>query len=70
TLMTGTLGLGLGVASRLTALLGGKLSYQRFAQKSYFTVTRPLLAAEVEAAEAGDEGEEAVVADVIRAMSA
>ena len=44
TLMTGTLGLGLGVASRLTALLGGKLTYQRFAQKSYFTVTLPLLA--------------------------
>lgn len=44
TLMTGTLGLGLGVASRLTALLGGKLTYQRFAQKSFFTVTLPLLA--------------------------
>jgi signal transduction histidine kinase len=68
TLMTGTLGLGLGVASRLTALLGGKLIYQRFAQKSYFIVTLPLLvavgAARVEA------GEEQGVADVIRAMSA
>jgi signal transduction histidine kinase len=70
TLMTGTLGLGLGVASRLTSLLGGKLSYQRFAQKTYFTVTLPLLAAEVEAGEMGDEGEAAAVADVIRAMSA
>jgi hypothetical protein len=68
--MTGTLGLGLGVASRLTALLGGKLSYQRFAQKSYFTVTLPMLAAEVEAAETEDMGEEAAIADVIRAMSA
>jgi K+-sensing histidine kinase KdpD len=68
TLMTGTLGLGLGVASRLTALLGGKLIYQRFAQKSYFIVTLPLLAtvgdARVEARE--EQG----VADVIRAMSA
>jgi signal transduction histidine kinase len=67
TLMTGTLGLGLGVASRLTALLGGRLSYQRFAQKSYFTVTLPLLAGGVEAP---TETEEISVADVIRVMSA
>ncbi|MGH8914263.1 MAG: sensor histidine kinase [Acidimicrobiia bacterium] len=79
TLMTGTLGLGLGVASRLTGLLGGKLSYQRFAQKSYFTVTLPLLTGDQR--EDGDEpvGDgfdpadavtESSVADVIRAMSA
>ncbi len=67
TLMTGTLGLGLGVASRLTGLLGGKLSYQRFAQKSYFTVTLPLLVAEVGS---GHETDDFTVADVIRAMSA
>ncbi|MGH8870429.1 MAG: sensor histidine kinase [Acidimicrobiia bacterium] len=67
TLMTGTLGLGLGVASRLTALLGGKLVYQRFAQKSYFIVTLPLLA---EAIETPTQPEEPDVADLIRAMSA
>lgn len=68
TLMTGTLGLGLGVASRLTALLGGKLVYQRFAQKSYFIVTLPLLVGALEGEDEGDEPSE--VADVIRAMSA
>lgn len=71
TLMTGTLGLGLGVASRLTSLLGGKLSYQRFAQKTYFTVTLPLLIDEVrEAATVPGPNVEEPVADVIRAMSA
>ncbi len=71
TLMTGTLGLGLGVASRLTGLLGGRLRYQRFAQKTYFTVTLPLLAVEKSSSE-GDAGEETdtSVAQVIRAMSA
>jgi signal transduction histidine kinase len=67
TLMTGTLGLGLGVASRLTALLGGRLSYQRFAQKTYFTLTLPLLVGQVETEE---EPDDVPVADVIRAMSA
>jgi signal transduction histidine kinase len=67
TLMTGTLGLGLGVASRLTSLLGGRLSYQRFAQKTYFTVTLPLLVGQVES---DDEPLDISVADVIRAMSA
>ncbi len=60
-LLTGSLGLGLAVAHRLTTMLGGKLSYQRFVEKSYFIVRLP-------AAEAA-AGEEAV-ADVIRAMSA
>lgn len=68
TLMTGTLGLGLGVASRLTGLLGGKLVYQRFAQKSYFIVSLPALAEETAPGEAA--GEELGVADTIRAMSA
>ncbi len=67
TLMTGTLGLGLGVASRLTALIGGKLVYQRFAQKSYFIVTLPLLAGAEQSADAHDD---VPVADLIRAMSA
>lgn len=67
TLMTGTLGLGLGVASRLTGLIGGKLVYQRFAQKSYFIVTLPLLDGAVETSEAA---EEQTVAHLIRAMSA
>lgn len=65
TLMTGTLGLGLGVASRITGHLGGKLSYQRFAQKTYFTVTLPLLAEAV-----ADEPELFDVSREIRAMSA
>ena len=68
TLMTGTLGLGLGVASRLAALLGGKLLYQRFAQKSYFIVSLPLLAGSPDAGE--DTIDEMGVADVTRAMSA
>ncbi|HSJ84713.1 MAG TPA: ATP-binding protein [Acidimicrobiia bacterium] len=68
TLMTGTVGLGLGVASRLTGLLGGKLVYQRFAQKSYFIVTLPELAEAT--APGGAQDEEQAVADTIRAMSA
>ncbi|HVR78964.1 MAG TPA: HAMP domain-containing sensor histidine kinase [Acidimicrobiia bacterium] len=68
TLMTGTLGLGLGVASRLAALLGGKLVYQRFAQKSYFIVSLPLLAGSPDSSE--DTTDEMGVADVTRAMSA
>jgi K+-sensing histidine kinase KdpD len=68
TLMTGTLGLGLGVASRLTALLGGKLVYQRFVQKSYFIVSLPTLAGAAGARDA--VGDDQGVADTIRAMSA
>lgn len=40
-LLTGSVGLGLAVASRLTTMLGGKLTYQRFNGKSYFVVTLP-----------------------------
>jgi signal transduction histidine kinase len=67
TLMTGTLGLGLGVASRLTHLIGGKLVYQRFSQKSYFIVTLPVLAGTEQPAEDRDD---VPVAHLIRAMSA
>jgi signal transduction histidine kinase len=67
TLMTGTLGLGLGVASRLTHLIGGKLVYQRFSQKSYFIVTLPLLVGVDQPAEDADE---VPIAHLIRAMSA
>ena len=64
TLMTGTLGLGLGVASRLMDLLGGKLVYQRFAEKSYFIVSLPLVAGETPTT-----SEDTTVAHMIRAMS-
>jgi signal transduction histidine kinase len=40
-LLTGSVGLGLAVASRIAALLGGHLNYQRFGAKSYFVVTLP-----------------------------
>jgi len=65
-LLTGSIGLGLAVASRLTSLLGGKLSYQRFVGKSYFIVSLPGLE---QAAEEVDDNRESV-ADKIRAMSA
>jgi len=65
-LLTGSVGLGLAVASRLTSLLGGKLSYQRFVGKSYFIVSLPGLE---EVAEQQDDQRESV-ADMIRAMSA
>ncbi|MGI9609050.1 MAG: sensor histidine kinase [Acidimicrobiia bacterium] len=65
TLLTGSLGLGLGVASRLSGMLGGKLSYQRFAGKTYFTVTLP--AAGEEEAKAEEKPEP--VAAIIKALS-
>jgi signal transduction histidine kinase len=65
-LLTGSIGLGLAVASRLTSLLGGKLTYQRFVGKSYFIVSLPGLE---EVAEGGSDNQESV-ADMIRAMSA
>jgi signal transduction histidine kinase len=64
-LLTGTVGLGLAVASRLTALLGGKLSYQRFVGKTYFIVSLPALGEVEQIRPQGDS-----VADVVRAMSA
>ena len=65
-LLTGSVGLGLAVASRLTSMLGGKLSYQRFAGKTYFIVSLPGLE---ELADRHDDDHESV-ANVIRAMSA
>ena len=62
-LLTGTIGLGLAVASRLTSLLTGRLSYQRFANKTYFIVSVPVAATKPEATDRES------VADVIRAMS-
>lgn len=41
-LLTGSIGLGLAVASRLTSLMGGKINYQRSGGKTYFVVTLPL----------------------------
>lgn len=63
-LLTGSLGLGLAVASKLAELLGGSLSYQRFASKSYFIVKIPASAA------AEKTADDRSVADVIRALSA
>jgi two-component system OmpR family sensor kinase len=65
-LLTGSVGLGLAVASRLTALLGGRLLYQRFVGKTYFIVSLPGLESVTDSA--ADDHES--VADMIRAMSA
>ena len=65
-LLTGSVGLGLAVASRLTGLLGGKLSYQRFVGKTYFIVSLPGLEQVAE----GEANRHDSVADVVRAMSA
>lgn len=65
-LLTGTVGLGLAVASRLTDLLGGTLQYQRFAGKSYFTVSLPLEHADV----VEEDGDDRSIASIIRALSA
>ncbi len=64
TLLAGSVGLGLAVASRLTEMMGGELLHQRFSNKTYFVVRLPLF----EADDSWEEGES--VADVIRAMSA
>ncbi|MGB7859270.1 MAG: HAMP domain-containing sensor histidine kinase [Acidimicrobiia bacterium] len=65
TLLTGSVGLGLAIASRLTNMLGGRLSYQRFAGKTYFTVNVPAMS--IDMTEHQDEAES--VADRIRAMT-
>lgn len=40
-LLTGSIGLGLAVAARLTALMNGALQYRRFGGKTYFVVSLP-----------------------------
>jgi len=64
-LLTGSVGLGLAVASRLAALLGGRLAYQRFGGKTYFVLTLPVSAETVLA----DTDEPESVASVIRALA-
>ncbi|MCH8971909.1 MAG: HAMP domain-containing histidine kinase [Acidobacteria bacterium] len=64
-LLTGSVGLGLAIASRLTTMLGGRLAYQRFAGKTYFTVNVPAAVA----AQGDDAIQSESVADVIREMS-
>ena len=64
-LLTGSVGLGLAVASRLTALLGGRVTYQRFGTRTFFIVTLPL----EETTVVVDTTEKRSVADMIRALS-
>lgn len=64
-LLTGSVGLGLAIASRLTTMLGGRLAYQRFAGKTYFIVNVPAAVA----AQGDDAIESESVADVIQEMS-
>lgn len=64
-LLAGSVGLGLAVASRLTDLIGGRLQYQRFAAKTYFTVTLPV--AEVDMSDGDDSSS---ITSMIRALSA
>lgn len=63
-LLTGTVGLGLAVASRLTSLMGGKLEYQRFGGRTYFVVSLP-----VAQASEPTENQPESVAEMIRALS-
>jgi signal transduction histidine kinase len=63
-LLTGSVGLGLAVAYRLTSLMSGSLRYQRFGGKTYFVVTLP-----ASAARQLDEDDRVSVASMIRALS-
>ncbi|HEX6221304.1 MAG TPA: HAMP domain-containing sensor histidine kinase [Acidimicrobiia bacterium] len=63
-LLTGSVGLGLAVASRMTHLLGGAIRHQRYNGKTYFVVTVP-----ADAAPGSEDAEGASVADMIRALS-
>lgn len=63
-LLTGSIGLGLAVASRLTSMMNGRITYQRFGGKTYFIVHVPAYRPEE-----SEEPEGESVADVIRAMS-
>ncbi len=64
-LLTGSVGLGLAVASRLSTMLGGRLSYQRYAQKTYFVVSIPSMTVE----EVDERNRSRSVSGMIRAMS-
>ena len=64
-LLTGSVGLGLAIASKLATMLGGRLAYQRYAGKTYFIVSLAVLAP----AQGDDAIESESVADVIREMS-
>ncbi len=76
-LLTGSVGLGLAVASSLAARLEGSLRYQRFGGKTYFVVTLPAyLVGDIDHGdEAAGDGEMAQppetesVSDMIRALS-
>ena len=63
-LLTGSVGLGLAVAARLTSLMGGSLQYQRYGGKTYFIVTLPI--AEMSSV---TEDDDISVASMIRALS-
>lgn len=64
-LLTGSVGLGLAVASHLVDMMGGSISYQRFAGKTYFIIRVPAY----EPTGSGPPDAESVT-DVIRALSA
>jgi len=64
-LLTGSVGLGLAVASRLAALLGGHLHYSRFGAKTYFVVA---LATEGIVADA-DTAPRSTAVEMIKALS-
>jgi len=64
-LLTGSVGLGLAVASRLAALVGGHISYQRFGAKSYFVVA--LATDEIEGG--ADTAPSSTAAEMIKALS-
>jgi signal transduction histidine kinase len=64
-LLTGSIGLGMAVAARLTGLMGGELKYQRFANKSFFVVSlRRSITVDSSDSESDDD-----VASMIRALS-
>lgn len=61
-LLTGSVGLGLAVASRLTSLMGGQLSYHRLEDATHFVVTLP-------AAGARESNDDTSMASVNEAIS-
>ena len=63
-LLTGSVGLGLAVASRLTGLMGGELRYQRYGGKTFFIVTLPRVSQPDD-----DDLDSESVAAMIRALS-